>query len=84
MSAINRAIKSALSLGAVYPTVSGMLIVVAPALIAISIVLQRKSYSVRVASIGDHWMLSQRFLACVTVAWILSAISSLVKLGIAR
>ena len=38
----------------------------------------------RVASIGDHWMLSQRLRAWVTVSWIRSAIWSMSRFGIAR
>ena len=42
------------SSGVVYPTVSGILIVVAPEFIAISTHLKRKSLSVLVASSADH------------------------------
>lgn len=56
----------------------------APALMAISTVRLRKSHSVRVASIEDHCTLSQRLRACVTQSWMRSAISSMVRFGIAR
>ncbi len=51
------------SLGIEYPTVSGILIVVAPFLIATSTHLHKKSTGVRVASIPDHSTSSTRFLA---------------------
>ena len=44
------------------------LIVVAPAMIALSTTRARYSHSVRVASIGDHCTLSQRLRAWVTVS----------------
>ena len=56
------------SSGAVYPTVSGMLIVPAPALIALSTVRQRKSGSVRVPSSGLHSTSSHRLRASVTLS----------------
>ncbi len=61
-----------------------MLIVVAPALIAISIPRLRKSCSVRVASIDDHCTSSQRLRAWVTMAWMRSAIAVWSRLCISR
>ncbi len=50
---------SANSSGMVYPTVSGILIVVAPALITSRVTSARKSFSVRVASMGENSTSSQ-------------------------
>ena len=58
--------------GILYPTVSGILIVVAPALIAASIILQRKSVSERPASSGLNSILSVNLVALFTerTAWL--------------
>ena len=53
-----------------------MLIVVAPALIAVSTARRRKSRSVRVASSADHSTSSVKLRASVTEAWIASSTCS--------
>ena len=59
-------IKSLNSVGIEYPTVSGMLTVVAPASMAAPRILYKYPRSVRVASIGENSTSSQYFLACST------------------
>ena len=58
------------SCGVVYPTVSGRLIVVAPALIAASTIRHMKSISVRVASSADHSTSSVHLRARVTASMV--------------
>ena len=59
-----------------YPTVSGMLIVVAPALIVSSSKVIKKSISVLVASIGENSTSSTYFFALDTALTAISIISS--------
>ena len=58
--------KARYSSGTVYPTVSGRLMVVAPALMAASTQRHRKSISVRVPSSADHSTLATRLRARAT------------------
>ena len=70
------------SSGIEYPTVSGILIVFAPQLIASSIVLYIKSKSVLVPSSQDHSTSSVNFLAYVTLSLIASKTWSLFILSL--
>ncbi len=65
------------SRGILYPTVSGILTVDAPASITASITSQRKWTSVLVASIGENSTSSTKLLASLTISTDLFKASSL-------